>query len=29
VRDATVAQVLVDVGQQVSAQQLLVNFQSS
>jgi geranyl-CoA carboxylase alpha subunit len=28
-RDATVAQVLVDVGQQVSAQQLLVNFQSS
>ncbi len=28
-RDATVAQVLVEVGQQVSAQQLLVNFQSS
>jgi geranyl-CoA carboxylase alpha subunit len=28
-RDATVAQLLVEVGQQVSAQQLLVNFQSS
>jgi geranyl-CoA carboxylase alpha subunit len=28
-RDATVAQVLVEAGQQVSAQQLLVNFQSS
>ena len=29
VREATVAQVLVEVGQQVSAQQLLVNFQTS